>query len=100
MESCPTGVFTYDDATGAVTIANASECIFCRECTYLLEDFRRNPEDNLGVEVQHSPNKFTFTVESTGALFGEDVVKSALRVLFDKLKRLQVAALRIDSAPM
>ena len=97
VESCPTGVFAYDESTGAVTIANASECIFCRECIYALEDFRRVPDDPLGVEVKHSPDRFTFTVETTGSLFGDDVVKSALSVLSAKLKRLQMLSLQIDA---
>jgi hypothetical protein len=93
VESCPTSVFEFDPTTtgGAVLISREAECIFCRECTYLMEDFRRRPEDPLGVSVQHSADKFTFTVETNGALLAKDVVKLALRELGEKLGRLQLA---------
>ena len=93
MESCPTNVFDFEPSMsgGTVVIARPAECIFCRECTYLMEDFRKLPEDPLGVEVQHSANKFTFTVETNGSLRAQDVVMLALRELKEKLDRLQVA---------
>ena len=95
---CPSGVFEYDEAAGTVIIANRSECIFCKECTFLLEDFRRQPEDPLAVEVKHSTDKFFFTVEGTGALPAKDIVSSALVELTEKLGRLQTAAGLLDDA--
>lgn len=74
-------------------IAREAECIFCRECTYLMEDFRKAPEDPLGVSVQHSADKFTFTVETNGALLAKDVVMLAMRELREKIGRLHVATL-------
>lgn len=56
-----------------------------------MEDFRLNPEDPLGVTVQHSAHKFTFTVETNGSLKAKDVVTLAMRELREKLGRLQVA---------
>jgi Fe-S-cluster-containing dehydrogenase component len=47
-------------------IVDASQCIFCKECIYTMEDFRRSPEDHLALEIKHSPDRFTFTVETTG----------------------------------
>ena len=90
--SCPTNVFGFDEITGAVVVNNAVDCIFCRECIYLAEDFRKAPEDPLGVDIKHSPNKFTFTVETNGALTAEQVVASAIEEMLAKLNRLQVAA--------
>lgn len=78
-------MFEHDETTGAVKIRKAEDCIFCRECIYTLEDFRRSPEDALAVEVLHSATKFTFSVETTGALFAKDVVKDALERLREKL---------------
>eukprot|EP00603_Paraphysomonas_imperforata_P009476 CAMPEP_0114437266 /NCGR_PEP_ID=MMETSP0103-20121206/13914_1 /TAXON_ID=37642 ORGANISM="Paraphysomonas imperforata, Strain PA2" /NCGR_SAMPLE_ID=MMETSP0103 /ASSEMBLY_ACC=CAM_ASM_000201 /LENGTH=212 /DNA_ID=CAMNT_0001607631 /DNA_START=181 /DNA_END=819 /DNA_ORIENTATION=- len=95
VESCPTNVFEFDPTTsgGTVMIAREAECIFCRECTYLMEDFRKAPEDPLGVSVQHSADKFTFTVETNGALLAKDVVMLAMRELREKIGRLHVATL-------
>lgn len=54
-----------------------------------MEDFRKQAEDKLAVEVEHSADKFIFTVETTGALSAKDVVKDALSQLTDKIARLQ-----------
>jgi len=96
VASCPTGVFEYDDTMRTVMISNPSECIFCRECTYLLEDYRKNPEDKLAVDVQHSSSRFFFTVEGTGALSARVIVEDALREMAEKLGRLQTAACQLD----
>lgn len=63
-----------------------------------MEDFRKSPEDELGVSVQHSADKFTFTVESNGSLHAKDVVMLALREMREKLGRLQVATIPIMDA--
>ena len=84
-------MFKYDENIGTVTIVDASLCIFCKECTYLCEEYRKHPEDNLAVEVKHSTNKFTFTVETNGSLSAKDVVKSALQELQEKIQTLQRA---------
>jgi hypothetical protein len=63
-----------------------------------MEEFRRNPEDNLAVEVQHSTNRFFFTVEGTGALLAKDIVRYALRELADKLGKLQSATMQLEEA--
>lgn len=82
---CPTRVFDLDD-NNRVVLQRPSDCMFCRECTYLLEDFRRLPEDGLGITVQHSNNHFYFSVETTGALTAEEVVKESLIRLKEKVK--------------
>lgn len=90
MDCCPTRVFSYDDNTGAVFIERGDEakCMFCKECTFTAEDFRQTPEDALAVSVAHSSNRFTFTVETTGALSAKDVVSDALDVLMVKLSKI------------
>jgi DNA-directed RNA polymerase subunit L len=47
--------------------------------------------DKLAVSIQHSPDTFTFTVETTGSLDAKDVVKDALKILMDKITRFQKA---------
>lgn len=90
VNSCPTKVFSFDDGSRSVFIEKGDEakCIFCKECLYTLEEFRQSPEDSLGVSVTHSANKFTFTVETTGALLASEVVSDALDVLLIRLAKL------------
>jgi len=96
VDCCPTEVFERDDTTGSVVIANASECIFCKECIYLLEEHRIQSNDKLAVEITHSTNKFIFTVETTGALTAKEVVKESFRVLSEKISRLHQATSRLQ----
>ena len=96
VECCPTQVFDYDENTKTVVVKNASACIFCKECLFTTEDFRAKPEDKLSVQVQHSKEKFIFTVETTGALTAREVVKDALTQLTNKILRLQDVLSKID----
>lgn len=82
-------MFDYDENTKTVRINNPSACIFCKECLFTMEDWRSSPEDKLAVEIEHSPDKFLFTVETTGALTAKEVVKDALNILTEKITRLQ-----------
>jgi len=91
VNCCPTNVFEIDDATGKVSIARANDCIFCKECIFTAEEHRVVPEDALGVSVEHSEEKFTFTVETTGAMEAKEVVLDALEVLEQKIMKLQKA---------
>jgi DNA-directed RNA polymerase II subunit RPB3 len=88
-ECCPSQVFGYDENTKTVAVVNPSACIFCKECLFTTEDFRKKPEDKLAVQVKHSKEKFVFTVETTGALTAKEVVRDALAQLSRKLARLQ-----------
>lgn len=59
VECCPTEVFQLEEHSKAVIINdNGAACIFCKECIYTLEDFRRSPEDKLAVEIKHSPDRY------------------------------------------
>ncbi len=98
VESCPRRVFEFDELARTVVIAQSAECIFCRECIYTLEDFRRSPEDPLAVSIKHSTDKFTFTVETTGALTAKDVVRSALIELSGKIAMLKKRVQELDHA--
>jgi len=45
-------VFDYDENTKTVSVKNPSACIFCKECLFTTEDFRKKPEDKLAVQVR------------------------------------------------
>ncbi len=89
VDCCPTNVFAYNENTQAIYINDSQACIFCKECIYTTEEFRKKPEDELGVQVKHSADKFYFTVETTGALLAKEVVGEALRQLSEKITRIQ-----------
>lgn len=95
VDCCPTNVFDIDENSKSVTIAQPNECIFCKDCIYTLEDFRKTAEDKLAVEIKHSQDRFQFTVETTGALLAKEVVKDALNVLAEKITKLQAAKSKI-----
>lgn len=89
VDCCPSQVFDFDENTKTVFVKNQSSCIFCKECIFTTEEFRKHPEDKLSVEIQHCQDTFTFTVETTGALTAKEVVKDALAQLSEKIARLQ-----------
>ena len=91
VKCCPTEVFRREENSGTVVIDNPSSCIFCKECIYTLEDYRNSPEDKLAVEIKHCPDRFTFTVETNGALHAKEVVTEALTKLDEKLVQLKKA---------
>lgn len=95
VDSCPVKVFDYDEDSRQVQVRDAAACIFCKECVYLAEEYRKIPEDPLAVDVQHSKDKFYFTVETTGALKPTEVVRDALRQLAEKIKRLKVRTMKL-----
>jgi len=95
VDCCPTNVFELDEITQTVKVRDAAACIFCKECFYTLEDFKQHPEDKVGVDIQHSQNKFTFTVETTGCLSPVEVVKEALKQLTDKITRLKLLTTKL-----
>ena len=56
---------------------------------------RTSPEDKLAVDIQHSSDKFLFTVETTGALTAKEVVKDAINILTEKITNLQQLVVNI-----
>jgi|LauGreSBDMM110SN_4_FD.fasta_scaffold100152_1 DNA-directed RNA polymerase II subunit RPB3 len=95
VDCCPTNVFDIDENSKSVFIAQPNECIFCKDCIYTLEDFRKFPEEKLAVEIKHSQDRFHFTIETTGALLAKEVVRDALNILAEKITRLQTAKSKI-----
>jgi len=86
VHSCPSKVYTFEpDNIKKVKIEDAMKCTFCNEC--------KKKADDLGkpdlVTISAKPDRFVFTVETTGALRPEEVVQSALNVLKLKLGALQ-----------
>jgi len=87
VNSCPTKVFRFNEQTRQVEIEDARNCTFCGECKLKSDQFQK-PEL---AHIAPKPDRFIFTVETTGALRPDEVVFSALSVLKEKLATLAEA---------
>ena len=68
-----------------IDIENADNCSLCQECIKYTQDFGIER----GVRITENDHKFTFTVESTGALDPDEIVHRAMKILHDKLSSFQ-----------
>jgi DNA-directed RNA polymerase II subunit RPB3 len=85
--SCPTRVYRYDEDAHRVDIEDASRCVYCEECKKKAVELGK-PDL---VTIQSKPERFIFTVETTGALRPEEVVLAALNNLKLKLGYVQTS---------
>jgi len=90
IDCCPDRILTLDDATGKIELTNGYEDIatFTEDLKHIQNAMKKNPEDEDFVRVTPSTNRFIFTVESTGSMHPEEIVKSALKRLSRKLQGL------------
>ena len=57
----------------------------------------QKPEDEDYVTVKQSESRFVFTVESTGSMQADEIVKSALKQLREKLFQLNKEITELDA---
>ena len=74
-KSCPKNVFDIED--GTLIVANMRSCSVCRECVRL-------PQGKEKIELGRVKDSFCFSVETTGALSPEEIVRRAALVLKEK----------------
>jgi len=84
VKSCPKGVYGYEEDTHTVDIEDAAACIFCDECKK--KAIQLDVPDL--VSIRQKQDRFLFTVETTGALRPEEVVRSAIKIIQEKLTNL------------
>lgn len=102
VRSCPTKVYGADENFEQITIADKMKCMFCDECVKISDGFKDNPEDDGLVTVMMDENRFTFTIESNGAMRPEDIVICAMDILRDKLSTIKHQCLELkqdEAAP-
>lgn len=92
VESCPTGVYSYDHQQRQINVDNPGKCTFCDECVLKAKSLGR---DAL-VSVSMHEDRMIFNVESTGVLRPEVIVRTAIQIVMDKLATLDDAC---DSLP-
>ena len=82
INSCPKKVFKYNNLKKEIEIENLQDCMFCKECVIKCQDF----DARKGIKISQSDRQFIFTVETTGVLSPEEIVKRALKVLREKIE--------------
>mmetsp|Transcript_17119 Transcript_17119/g.25810 ORF Transcript_17119/g.25810 Transcript_17119/m.25810 type:complete len:324 (-) Transcript_17119:59-1030(-) len=90
VDACPDRILELDEITGnLVAVENAYEmATFTEDLKMTQNAMKKRPEDDDFVTVEHSTDRFVFSVETTGAMDAEEVLMSALKVLKDKLTYL------------
>ena len=82
VKCCPRKVFSFNELKQTVDIEDADKCNLCNECYF----FACQANDlEKAVKITEDDHKFIFTVESTGALQPDDIVKKALAILKQKI---------------
>ncbi len=81
VNSCPTNVYELSH-NDEIVIANHMKCMFCDECVRIGESWKKELPP---VKVLQKKFKFIFTVETTGSLKPEDIVRHAFNELRGKL---------------
>eukprot|EP01102_Stenamoeba_stenopodia_P010984 TRINITY_DN3353_c0_g1_i3.p1 TRINITY_DN3353_c0_g1~~TRINITY_DN3353_c0_g1_i3.p1 ORF type:complete len:329 (-),score=68.37 TRINITY_DN3353_c0_g1_i3:379-1365(-) len=85
VNSCPTKVYRYNEDNQQVEIENARACMFCNECKLKAEALGRPDLVTIGMK----PERYIFSVETTGSLSPEEVVMSAIKELRAKLENVR-----------
>lgn len=94
VNSCPTKVYKYNEEKKQVEIENAAACMFCNECKIKAEQLERPDLVKIGTK----PDRFIFSVETTGALAPQEVAMTSIQVLRQKLIDLQMRLNEDDMA--
>lgn len=90
VDICPDRILEIDDLTGSIKeVENAWDiATYTEDLKFHQDSLKKRPEDDDFVRVEHSTDKFIFSVESTGVMDADEIVMSALRVLKDRLNHL------------
>ena len=68
-----------------VEVEDQDKCNLCIECSRFTDLLG----SETAVELGEDDHKFIFTVESTGALKPEEIVRKALKILIEKIQRFK-----------
>jgi DNA-directed RNA polymerase II subunit RPB3 len=89
VASCPKRVFSIDALSDDnLCVTNPLDCVYCEECVRVSSEILDTP-DLVQVNVKQ-PNEFIFTVETTGALPPQDIVRMAIKTLRTKLQEVDI----------
>lgn len=85
VRSCPRDVYKFNMHTRMVDIENANECTFCDECVVVAKQYNKPGL----VRIRPSDSEFLFTVETTGVMTPDRIVKLAFDELITKLSSIE-----------
>jgi len=90
VDVCPDRILEIDDVTGTIKpVENYWDIsTFTEDLKNHQDSLKKRKEDDDFVTIQHSTDRFIFTVESTGSMDADEIVMSALRVLKERLTYL------------
>jgi DNA-directed RNA polymerase alpha subunit len=98
--SCPRGVFRYDAETAQIEIEDMDRCTACMECVKTVDRLCMGPPSDVApISVAEQKNIYIFTVASSGALPPEEIVRSALQVLREKMQLASDKLRAVDAPP-
>lgn len=78
---CPRKVYRFNELNHMVEVKDQDKCNLCIECTRYTDSLQHEK----AVSLKEDEHKFIFTVESTGSLPPQEIVKKALAILKQKI---------------
>jgi DNA-directed RNA polymerase subunit D len=78
VDACPKNILSFKN--DQIQISDSMACHFCKSCEEACE------VEPKAIQVTWDSTKFIFTIESTGVLSCEELVKTACQILKDKIK--------------
>jgi DNA-directed RNA polymerase II subunit RPB3 len=90
VDVCPDRILELDPVSGDITVSEFAweTATYTEDLRITQEAMKKRPEDDDFVTVEHSTDRFIFSVEGTGAMDAEEVLMSSMRVLKDRLNYL------------
>jgi len=87
VDVCPDRILEYNEVTGNLVVAEDAwdMATYTEDLRVTQNMMKKRPEDDDFVTVEHSTDKFIFSVETTGSMDAEEILMASLRVLKDKL---------------
>lgn len=88
MESCPAKVYRFRPESEQLDIEDLGACMQCMECVKKVDSFKQG-ERIIVVGVES--DKFVFTVETSGSLAPDEIMRRAISELRKKIQHLRLA---------
>ena len=90
IDVCPDRILELDPVSGKILISEYAweTATYTEDLKVLQNSMKKRQEDEDFVTVEHSQDRFIFSVEGTGAMDAEEVLMSSLRVLNERLNYL------------
>jgi DNA-directed RNA polymerase, alpha subunit/40 kD subunit len=90
VDVCPDRILEIDAVSGKIVVSEHAweTATFTEDLKITQSAMKKRPEDDDFITVEHSTDRFIFSVEGTGAMDAEEIVMSSLRVLKDRLHYL------------